>query len=64
MSLNVTVLNWALNKFADSSPITEILAGMKPAVSLLKRTYHELQIDVCITAGLLLLRGKIRITNK
>lgn len=63
IGLNVTVLNWALNKFADFSLITEILTGMKPAVLLLKHTYHELQIDVCMTAVLLLMKGKVRITN-
>lgn len=45
--LNVTVLNWALHKFADSNLIVEILAGMKPAVSVLEHTYYELQIDRC-----------------
>lgn len=46
MGLNVTVLNWALYNFAVSNVIIEIVAGMKPAVSLLELMYHELQIDV------------------
>lgn len=59
MGLNVTALNLALYKFADSNLIIEILAGMKPAVSPLEHIYHELQTDnVCMRAVPLLLMGK------